>query len=184
MCSTVVVPRNATTGVEVRSYGHPSSEVLVTDLTPSNFPYGDVLTDSVSNIILFLQSANSAGRDILANRTVPITIRPPQAAGSSDGWYVSMMVSTAAFPDPALVPTPNNFEMHLEPMSARLFAALAFDTAALPSEAEFKAKCAELAQGLPLGYSIVEDGWSPAYALYSPRDATRWTNECWLQVKA
>ena len=181
MCSSVVVHKNASTGVEVRSYGSPSSEVLVTDLTPSNFAYGDVLNISVSNILLYLELANSAGKDILANRTVPITVRPPPGA---DGWLVSMMVSTAAFPDPALVPTPNNFEMHLEPMRERLFAALAFKTASLPSEAEFKARCAELAQGLPPGYSVLEDGWSPTYALYSPRDATLWTSECWLQVKA
>lgn len=180
MCSSIVVHKNSTTGVEVRAYGRPSNEVLVTDMTPSNFQYGDVLNISISNIILYLQSANSAGRDILANRTVPITVRPPGA----DGWLVSMMVSTAAFPDPTLVPTPNNFEMHLEPMGARLFAALAFDTGALPSEADFKARCAALAQGLPPGYRVVQDGWSPTYALYSPRDATRWTSECWQQVEA
>lgn len=179
MCSTVI-HKNATTGVEIRAYGRPSTEVLVTDMTPSNFQYGDVLNISVSNIILYLQLANSAGIDILSNRTVPITVRPPGA----DGWLVSMMVSTAAFPDPARIPTPNNFEMHLEPMAMRLFATLAFDTDALPSEAVFKARCAELAQKLPPGYSIVQDGWSPTYALYSPRDATRWTNECWQQVEA
>jgi hypothetical protein len=182
MCSSVVVPRNHTTGVAVRSYGTPSSETLVTDFTPSNFPYGEVLNISVSNILLYLAVANAARVNILANRTVPITIRPPTA--NPDGWLVSMMVSTAAFPNPALIPTPNNFEMHLEPMAQRLFAALTFDTDALPSEEEFKAKCAELAQGVPEGYSSVEEGWTPTYVLYSPRDATRWTSECWVQVKA
>ena len=179
MCSTEIAPPNAA-GVSLRSYGIPASERLVTDMTPPNFPYGEVLNISVSNIFLYLQIANSAGVNILKDRTVPITVRP----NTPEGWLVSMMVSTAAFPDPALVPTPNNFEMHLEPMAQRLFAALTFDTDALPSEEEFKAKCAELAQGVPEGYSSVEEGWTPTYVLYSPRDATRWTSECWVQVKA
>lgn len=179
MCSTVVAPRNAA-GVVVRSYGVPSSEMLVTDETPGNFAYGEVLDSSVSNIIYYLQLANSAKVDILGNRTVPITVRPPGA----DGWLVSMMVSTAAFPDPAKVPTPNNFEMRLEPVGERLFAAFAFNTSALPTEAEFK-KCVEdLSQGVPKTFSVVADGWSPTYAIYSPQAAKLFTNECWLQVKA
>lgn len=182
MCSTVVVARNKTSGVAVRSYGLPASETLVTDFTPPNFPYNEVLNISISNILLYLQVANAAGSNLLSSRTVPITIRPP--GSNPEGWLISMMISTANFPDPARIPTPNNFEMHLEPVGARLFAALAFDTTELPSEDLFKAKCAELAQGVPEGYTSVSDGWSPTYVLYSPRDATRWTNECWLQVKA
>ena len=112
MCSTIVVKKNAA-GVEVRSYGVPTEEVLVTDLSPSNFPYATVLELSVSNILLYLEIDNSSRENILANRTVPITVRPPP---SNDGWLVSMMVSTAAFPT-GLVPTPNNFEMHLESMT-------------------------------------------------------------------
>ena len=180
MCSTEVAPPNAA-GVALRSYGVPASERLVTDMTPSNFPYGQVLNISLSNIILYLQTANSAGVDILKDRTVPITVRPP--SNSPDGWLVSMMVSTAAFPKPQLLPTPNNFEMHLEPVGERVFAALAFNTSAIPSEAQFKAACAELERGLPQGYSVVRDGWSPTYVLYSPQHAVLWTNECWLQVK-
>ena len=68
-------------------------------------------------------------------------------------------------------------------MGERLFASFAFNTSHMPSEGQFKAACAELARGLPQGYSVVEDGWSPTYVLYSPRDAVLWTNECWLQVK-
>lgn len=180
MCSTVVEKKNPA-GVVIRSYGIPTNEVLVTDLTPSNFPYGEVLNISVSNILLYLESANSGKVNLLANRTVPITVRPPPSA---DGWLVSMMVSTAAFPDPTLIPTPNNFEMHLEPMAERLFAALAFDTPAVPTEEEFKAACANLTKGVPSTYSIVEEEWSPTYVLYSPRDAKVFTNECWIQVKA
>ena len=180
MCSTVVSPRNAA-GVVVRSYGVPASEVLVTDLTPGNFPYEQVLNISVSNIILFLQSANSAGSNIIASRTVPITVRPP---GKEAAWLVSMMVSTVHFPDPSKVPTPNNFEMDLEPMSERLFAAFAFNTTSLPTEGDFKDACAELAKGMPKKYSILSDGWSPTYAIYSPQAAELFTNECWLQVQA
>ena len=179
MCSAVVAPENAA-GVVVRSYGAPASEVLVTDMTPSNFPYGEVLNISVSNILLYLQIANSAKRDFLKDRTVPITVRPPGA----DGWLVSMMVSTAAFPDPAKVPTPNNFEMHLESMGPRLMAAFAFNTSALPSEAEFQAACAKARAGAPRRYKVVEGLWTPTYALYSPRGATLWTNECWVEVAA
>ena len=178
MCSTVVAPPNAA-GVSLRSYGSPASERLVTDMTPPNFPYGQVLNISLGNIILYLQRANSAGVDILKDRTVPVTVRP----NTKEGWLVSMMVSTAAFPKPQLLPTPNNFEMHLEPVGERLFASLAFNTTALPSEEEFKVACQALAQGLPAGRSVVEDGWSPTYVLYSPQRAVLWTNECWLQVK-
>jgi hypothetical protein len=180
MCSTVVSPINAA-GVVVRSYGVPASEVLVTDLTPGSFPYGEVLNISVSNIILYLQRANSAGTDILASRTVPITVRPP---GKEAAWLVSMMVSTAHFPDPSKIPTPNNFEMSLEPVSERLFAALAFNTSRLPTEADFKVACAELEKGVPKKYSVVSGGWSPTYAIYSPQAAKLFTNECWLQVQA
>jgi len=146
MCAAVVVPKNAA-GVVVRSYGAPASEVLVTDMTPGNFAYGDVLNISVSNIFLYMESANSAKRNFLADRTVPITVRPPGA----DGWLVSMMVSTLAFPDPASVPTPNNFEMHLESMGPRKMAAFQFNTTALPTEAEFEAACAK-----------IRAGWHPA----------------------
>jgi hypothetical protein len=178
MCSTVVVPGNAE-GVAVRSYGVPASEVLVTDFTPSNFAYGEVLSISVSNIFYYLELANSANRSFLEDRTVPITVRPPGA----DGWLVSMMVSTAAFPDPAKVPTPNNFEMHLESVGARLVAAFAFNTTALPSEAEFKAACEKARTGKPAQYTVVEGLWTPTYVLYSPQNATLWTSECWIEVK-
>lgn len=178
MCSTDLAHHK---GIAIRQYGVPTTEVLVSDLTPPNFDFGEVLNISAANIFLYLQIANSKGEDILASRTAPITVRPPQ---SGNPWFVSMMVSTAHFPDPAKVPTPKNFEMSLSPVGQRVFAALAFNTSALPSEAQFKAKCAELAQGLPKGYSIVNDGWSPAYVLYSPQKAELWTNECWQQVKA
>lgn len=178
MCSEVVVPENAA-GVAVRSYGAPATEVLVTDLTPSNFEYGEVLNISVSNIFLYLQADNSAKRDYLADRTVPITVRPP-----GDGWRVSMMVSTAAFPDPAKVPTPNNFEMQLEHMGPRLMAAYAFNTSALPTEAEFQEACARVRMSKPKKYKIVEGLWTPTYVIYSAQRATLWTNECWLEVAA
>lgn len=45
MCSTEVAKKNPA-GVVIRSYGIPTNEVLVTDLTPSNFPYGEVLNIS------------------------------------------------------------------------------------------------------------------------------------------
>lgn len=180
MCSAVVVPENAA-GVVVRSYGKPATEVLVTDMTPSNFAYGDVLNSSVSNILLYLESANSAGSNFLADRTVPITVRPPGA----DGWLVSMMVSTRDFPDPAKVPTPNNFEMHLESMGPRLMAAFAFNTTVLPTEAEFQAACAKVRKSKPEQYKIVETSlWTPTYVLYLAQRATLWTNECWLEVAA
>lgn len=179
MCSTVVVPENAA-GVAVRSYGAPSSEILVTDLTPGNFPYGQVLNISTLNIFLYLEIANSANRSFLNDRTVPITVRPP----GPDGWLVSLMVSTAAFPDPATVPTPNNFEMHLEKMGPRLMAAFAFNTTALPSEAEFQTACAKARAGTPKRYRVLEGLWTPTYVLYSPQRATLWTNECWVEVTA
>jgi hypothetical protein len=179
MCSTVVVKKNAA-GVEVRSYGIPAEEVLVTDLTPSNFPYVNVLELSVANILLYLEIDNSSRENKLANRTVPITIRPPP---QNDGWLVSMMVSTAAFPT-GLVPTPNNFEMHLESMTKRLFATLAFNTTTTPVEEDFKAACADLVKGVPSSYTVVQDGWSPTYAIYSGLDSKLLTNECWIQVKA
>ena len=175
MCSTVVA--DSRDGVVIRSYGVPVSERLVTDTTPPNFLYDQVLDISVSNIFVYLGGANSASRYMLSNRTVPITIRPP-----GDEWRVSMMVSSVAYPDAARVPTPNNFEMLIEAVGERLFAALAFNTTALPTEAEFQAACARLRKGVPKRFSVVEDGWSPTYVLYSPQAATLWTNECWIQV--
>ena len=159
----------------MRSYGVPSTEVLVTDLTPGNFEYGEVLNVSISNILLYLSEVSPRGT--LA-RTVPITVRPP-----GDAWYVSMMVSTVAFPDPSKLPTPANFEMSLEPVAERLFATLAFNTTSLPSEADFKAACAELTRDVPKAFSVVAGKWTPAYAIYSGRDAKLFTNECWLEVQ-
>jgi hypothetical protein len=181
MCSTEVVPANAA-GVSVRSYGVPTSERLVTDLTPPNFPYDEVVNISISNFIVYFKGANSAKADIFADRTVPVTVRSPTAAG--DGWRVSMMVSTAAFPLPLLVPTPNNFEMSIEEVGERLFATLPFNTSAVPSEAQFKAACLELALHVPAGYAIVSEGWTPTYVIYGGRDAPLFTNECWVQVNA
>jgi hypothetical protein len=37
---------------------------------------------------------------------------------------------------------------------------------------------------VPKTFSVLADGWSPTYALYSPQAAKLFTNECWLQVKA
>ena len=127
-----------------------------------------------------MEADNSAKRNFLADRTVPITVRPPGA----DGWLVSDMVSTRHFPDPATVPTPNNFEMHLESMGPRLMAAFAFNTTALPTQAEFEAACAKIRIGKPKQYKIVEGLWTPTYALYAPLRATLWTNECWVEVAA
>ena len=42
----------------------------------------------------------------------------------------------------------------------------------------------DLSQGVPKTFSVVADGWSPTYVLYSPQAAKLFTNECWLQVKA
>ena len=175
MCSTTVERENHA-GVAVRSYGAPASEMLVTDLTPSNFPYGQVLNISVANILLYLQLANSEGRNLFAERTVPITVRPP-----GDGWYVSMMVGSSVRPP---IPTPNNFEMHLESMGPRLMAVLSFNTSALPTEAEFKGACARARAGTPLKYKVVEGQWTPTYVLYSPQRATLFTSECWVEVAA
>lgn len=82
MCSAVVVPENAA-GVVVRSYGKPATEVLVTDMTPSNFAYGDVLNSSVSNILLYLESAIVQGPT--SSRIAPCRsrcARPAPTAGS------------------------------------------------------------------------------------------------------
>lgn len=181
MCSTVVAAAD-TRGVSVRSYGAPAAETLVTNEVPGQLPYNETLQDCVGNIILYLQSANSAKKDYLAARTAPITVRPPSPRGEGGNWLVSMMVSTVVFPDPAGVPTPNNFEMHTESMGERLFATLPFITTGLPDEATFDAACAKLAKALPKGYTNVTRGWSPTYVIYSPRDAALWTNECWIEV--
>lgn len=181
MCSTIVQKKDSH-GVAIRSYGLPSNEILVTDMTTSNFPYETVLDISITNILIYLEIANSANRNFLQNRTVPFTIRPP--ISNPDGWLVSMMVSTVAFPNPFDVPKPNNFEMHLEAVSERLFATFAFNTTSLPTENDFTTACYTLLKSVPTKYQVFNDGWNPTYVIYSPRNATTFTNECWLQVKA
>ena len=93
-----------------------------------------------------------------------------------------MMVSTVAFPNPFEVPTPNNFEMHLEPVTERLFATFAFNTTSLPTEDNFTTACYTLLKSIPTKFAVFNDGWNPTYVIYSPRNAT-FTNECWIQVK-
>lgn len=186
MCSSVVVPANAA-GVAVRSYGLPTNEVLITNEVPGGLPYNLSLFDAVSNIFLYLEADNSAKRNFLSARTAPITVRPPSPPGARGSWFFSMMLSTEVFPDPSKVPTPNNFELHTETLTSgapRLFAALAFNTTKLPSEAAFAAECAKLAKALPPGYQGVSKGWSPTYVIYAAQDAKLWTNECWTEVVA
>jgi hypothetical protein len=93
------------------------------------------------------------------------------------------MVSTAAFPDPTLLPAPV-IPLRLEPVGSRLVAVRQFFTASFPSELELTTLCDEINPGtVPHGYKIVEDSpWSPTYAFYSAEVSQLYESECWREV--
>lgn len=133
--------------------------------------YYDALATGVEQLLRFFGGQNSAGRSFLDARTTPITVR--NLNDNNLTYVISMMVSTAAFPDSAAIPQPS-LPVQLESVGLRSIAALQFNTTAPPVEADFDAACGRLLSGsLPKGYAFdTASNWSPTYVLYSGQAAT------------
>ena len=166
--------------IVVREYGLPASATLARVESISTVYY-DALATGVEQLLRFFGGQNSAGRSFLDARTTPITVR--NLNDNNLTYVISMMVSTAAFPDSAAIPQPS-LPVQLESVGLRSIAALQFNTTAPPVEADFDAACGRLLSGsLPKGYAFnTASSWSPTYVLYSGQDATFFNSECWAEV--
>ena len=126
-----------------------------------------------------LYAIEAAGTE--SARTTPISVR--NLGNNNIKYTVSMMVSTAAFPDNSTIPQPQ-LPVKLENVGQRSIAALQFNTSYPPTAADFVVACEQLFAGrLPKGYKIdTASSWSPSYVFYSGAFATFFTNECWAEV--
>jgi hypothetical protein len=166
--------------VVVREIGLPASATLVTVPVLGPVFYDDVAA-GVEMLLQYFGGANSESKDILSARTTPITAR--NLGDKNFSWLVSMMVSTAAFPNNATIPQPS-LPVRLENVGACSVAALQFNTTAPPVEADFDAACGSLLSSrLPKGYAFDEaSSWTPAYVFFSGQFASFFTSECWAEV--
>lgn len=166
--------------IVVREYGMPANATLASIHVDSPEFY-DVLTVGLQTLLQFFGGDNAKNEDILSSRTTPITVR--NLGKFNLTWEVSMMVSTASFPDASTIPAPS-LPVELENVGLRSIAVLQFNTTAPPIAADFDAACGRLLSGrLPKGYSFnTTSSWSLAYALYNGVAATFFTSECWAEV--
>jgi hypothetical protein len=179
MCSRVLASAG---DIVVREYGLPASATLASVEVISTVFY-DALATGVEQLLQYFGGQNAAGRSFLGARTTPVTVRNLNDRNIT--YVVSMMVSTAAFPDSAAIPQPS-LPVRLESVGLRSIAALQFNTTSPPVEADFDAACGRLLSGsLPRGYALdAASPWSPTYVLYSGQDAMFFTSECWAEVTA
>jgi hypothetical protein len=178
MCSRAVA--SADGPVVVRQYGLPESATLARAEVISTVFYS-ALSTGVQQLLNYFGGENSMRQNILSARTTPITARNLNFNNLT--WVVSMMVSTAAFPDNATIPRPS-LPVKLESVGLRSIAALQFNTTSPPVAADFEAACGSLFSGrLPKGYVFdMASSWSPTYVFYSGQFASFFTSECWAEV--
>ena len=161
--------------IVVREMGLPASATLAAVHVDSTVFY-DALSVGVQSIVQYF-----VDNKILAARTTPIAVR--DLSDNNLTYVVSMMVSTAAYPDAAKIPPPQ-LPVQLETVGQRSVAAVQFNTTQPPVEADFAAACSRLLNGkLPKGYAFdMASSWSPTYVLYNGEAATFFTSECWAEV--
>jgi hypothetical protein len=169
--------------VSVREMGLPANETLVSGsfFAPQ---WAVAVGYGVSSLIDYFEGDNALHSKFPSARTTPVTFRQKHYPnGTVYEWTSSMMVSTAAFPDPSALPAPVD-PLRLEPVGSRLVAVRQFFTVDLPSQLEVATLCDEINAGtVPHGYAIVEDSpWSPTYAIYSGKDSQLYASECWKEV--
>jgi hypothetical protein len=189
-CSTIVAI-NDTTGVYVSKYGFPQAETLVTIDIIQDYWFGyPLLSFALPQIFEFFAGKNDQNISFIAKgRTTPISIRPPQSIGQN--WSVSMMVSTALFPDASKIPLPSSSSIRLEPLGIHTFATLQFLSNGSHYSLfdvppfQFFLQCGKLLEeGLPNGWKIVpESKWSNAWLLYNSEGYEGiWTSQCLAEV--
>lgn len=192
-CSTVLAA-NPASGVTVAQYGAGASNTLVTAMTNASIWYDAALFylgGGIESIFSYMSGKNADGEIIIQNaRTVPIAIRSPLTSASGQ-WETSMMVSPAHYPDPSTLPAPlPGTDTVLEPLGARTFATLDFNSSACPpifTPPYFTAfqRCDELlAAGLPAGWALKPgSSWTPAWLIFNAREFNgTWTSRCLAEV--
>ena len=181
LCFTTLA--TAPSGASVRAYS-PSIGAVATE-APEDFNFTSGISYGIEGILpYFYQSYNA--RQELINRTVPfVSYETDPGDPFKASWHTFLGLPASRFPDAAAAPRPSGFDVVLESPfadAARLVAALPFSTAASPSEAQWRAACAQLLAGLPAGYAPVV-GAPLALALYNGRGAASFTSECWATVQ-
>jgi hypothetical protein len=166
--------------VTIRDYGLPAAATLV-EVHIDGSVFYQVLADGIQMLLQYFSGDNAGSKNVLDARTTPIVVR--NVGDYNLTWIVSMMISTAAFPDPSAIPLPN-LPVELEQVGRRSLAVLQFNTTSLPVEADFEAACGQLfASPLPKGYTFNRSSsYSPSYVLYSGETTSLFTNECWAEV--
>jgi hypothetical protein len=177
MCSHVVAQSS---NIVVREYGLPKNATLVTVHVDSP-DYYLALTAGLQLLLQYFSGDNTEQKNILSSRTVPITVRNLRDLNLT--WAVSMMVSTASFPDDSSIPAPS-LPVELENVGQRSIAVLQFNTTVPPVADDFATACGNLLNSpLPKGYTFnTTSSWSLAYVLYNGEWSTFFTNECWAEV--
>lgn len=146
-------------------------------------PYADALPVGIAGVLpYFVARRNGAG--VLINRTVPFLIG---LLGRPDPfWEVAMFLPASDYPTPASAPDPETASTGVSLLSNAtlrdLTAASAFSTPKVPSEADFRAACKTLVDGLPAGYEVLP-GAFPFWAIYSPEVSAVFENECIIDVR-
>jgi hypothetical protein len=177
MCSNQVAQLG---NVTLRDIGLPASATLV-QVHVDGSVYYEVLSAGVQMLLAYFGGSNGASRNVLSARTTPITMR--NVGDYNLTYIVGMMISTAAFPNPADIPAAS-LPVELEQVGLRRLAVVQFNTSSPPVEADFKAACGQLlASPLPKGYHFnMSSSWSPTYVLYGGLVAQYFNNECWAEV--
>ena len=177
MCSQPVAHAG---DIVVREYRLPANMTLATARIDSPEFY-DVLALGIQQLVQYFGGDNSASANILSARTTPVAVR--DLRDNNETWIVSMMVSTAAFPDNSTIPTPF-LPIQLESMGERSIAAVQFNTSSLPLAADFDKCLGQLFEGpLPKGFKFnMDSSWSPTFVVYTAEVSLFFTNECWAEV--
>lgn len=183
MCSNQVA--TAPYGIIVREIGLPVNETLIT--ASAGGSYLSAVPAAIGTIFSYFSGSNDEQRTITSATTVPFLIFPPGPyAPVPTEFTVSMMISTAQFPDSFLIPHPNPGAGSLKSVGNRFVVAFQFTTPGrLPYQAEFEEACgAILGSALPTGFIMNNvSQWSPTWVLYNAQAYTgNWTNECWMEV--
>lgn len=171
--------------IQFREYGRPLNATLAVATQSGLLPYNDALVAGVQNIIAFVEGDNVQRVSLLPARTVPIAVRAPNS-GTFD-YLISMMISTAQFPDPTRIPAPSPPGLlTLTPVREHVFAAQAINTTAQPDHDTFLSLCDGLRLGVLRSSKWIinaTSSWSPTFVFYNGQnDKTLWTSECWYEV--
>jgi len=161
--------------IVIREYGLPVNSTLVSAHVDGS-DFTQVLNIGVQQLLQYFSD-----NTILDARTTPITVR--DLRDNNLTYIVSMMASTAKFPDNTTIPQPN-LPVMLESIGLRSIAALQFNTTDQPVTLDFEKACGRLlSSSLPKGFKFnLASSWSPTYVFYSSVFADFFTNECWAEV--